>query len=204
MEAVVWSDYLCPWCYAGLARSEQLEAMGVRVSPRPYELHPEIPPEGWSVREGRGRRLYEHIARECDAAGLPFRRPDRIPNSHRALAVSEWVRLHAPDAHPALHRSLFDALFVEGEPIDDPDVLDMLVTASGADAAACREAVDAGLLDEPLTRSREDALDAGVTGTPSWLIDGRLLIPGLQQPEVFDRLVTRLRSRPVPPTRPSS
>ena len=195
MNAYVWSDYLCPWCYAGLDRTRRLEEMGVTVTVRPYELHPEIPPEGWTAREGRGKRLYERIAAECEEAGLPFARPSRIPNSRRALATSEWVLQNAPEAHKTLHVSLFEALFVRGEPIDDPAVLDELVTAAGADAAACRAAVEAGEMDAALAESRETAIDVGASGTPSWFIDDRLLIPGLQAPEVFERMVTRLRER---------
>ena len=196
LHAVVWSDYLCPWCYVGLDRTRQLEDLGVTVTVMPYELHPEVPSEGWTAREGRGRRLYERIAAECEEAGLPFTRPPRIPNTRRALATSEWVRQHAPDVHKTLHRSMFDALFVEGAALDDPDVLDGLVLRAGADAAACRAAVDAGEMDAALDASREAAIDAGVTGTPSWFLDDRLLIPGLQSPEIYDRMVTRLRERP--------
>jgi len=196
VHATVWSDYLCPWCYAGLDRTARLQAMGVAVTVMPFELHPEVPPEGWTVAEGRGRRLYQRIAAECAAAGMPFNRPSRIPNSRRALATSEWVRVNAPEAHPVLHRSLFDALFVEGQAIDDPDVLDGLVAAANVDAAACRSAVDAGAMDAAVAASREAAFDAGATGTPSWFLDDRLLIAGLQAPEVYERMVTRLRERP--------
>lgn len=140
--------------------------------------------------------MYERIAAECEEAGLPFSRPDRVPNSRRALATSEWVRLHAPESHARLHRSIFDALFVHGQAIDDPEVLAALVTAAGADAEACTAAVDAGDLDPHLVASREAALDAGASGTPSWFLDDRLLIAGLQPAEHFERLVTRLRDRP--------
>src|SRR5688500_16602448 len=65
MEAVVWSDYLCPWCYAGLDRSARLEAeLGVTVTPLPYELHPGIPLEGVPSKS-----RYSRIALECEAAG---------------------------------------------------------------------------------------------------------------------------------------
>jgi len=200
VEAIVWSDYLCPWCYAGLDRTARLEDMGVRVTVQPYELHPDIPAAGWPAREGRGRRLYERIAAECEQAGMPFKRPERIPNSRRALATSEWVRRNAPASHRALHHSIFEALFVDGRAIDDADVLDELVSAAGADAAACRAAVEAGEMDAVLAASREAAIDAGATGAPSWLIDDRALVPGLQTPEFYERVVTRLRDRPRPPS----
>ena len=54
------------------------------------ELHREIPMEGLSLRERWGARyeeasaMYGRIEAECEAAGLPFRRPERVPNTRRA------------------------------------------------------------------------------------------------------------------------
>ena len=195
LTAVVWSDYLCPWCYVGLSRTALLEDLGVRVTPLPYELHPELPAGGLPLADDRGRRLSTRIAAECEAAGMQFRKPARLANTRRALATSEWVRRHAPASHAALHRSFFHATFVEGRDIGDPEVVDSLVTAAGADAAAARAAVDGGELNGALAGWRERAVDAGVSGTPAWLIADRLLIPGIQAPELFERLVRRLRDR---------
>jgi len=36
---------------------------------------------------------------------------------------------------------------------------------------------------------------AGVTGTPAWLVDEKLLIPGAQPREVIERWVTRMLER---------
>ena len=62
VEAVVWSDYLCPWCYVGRDRTAAIEDLGVQVTPLPYELHPEIPPEG--RRAARSRRESHGLVRE--------------------------------------------------------------------------------------------------------------------------------------------
>lgn len=192
----MWSDYVCPWCYVGLDRSARLVAeLGVAVQPLPFELHPSIPVGGRDVSKSR---VFDRIARECEAVGLPFVAPSRVPNSRRALASSEWVRRHSSaPVHGALHRSLFSAVFVDGLAIDDAEVVDALVAAAGADAGACRAAVDWGSMDAVLAASRDEAYDHGITGTPSWLVDGRLVIAGLQPFETFDRLVTRLRARPT-------
>ena len=164
----------------------------------PYELHPRIPVEGVSLRERWGPRydyavaMYQRIEEECEAVGLPFRRPERIPNTRRALETAEYVRRHEPAAFPALDRALFDAHFVEGRFIGDPDVLDELVTAAGADAAAVRTAIEDGAMAGEVQRSMEEAGEVGVTGTPSWLIAGKLLIPGVLPRHLFERAVSRL------------
>ncbi|HEX6211697.1 MAG TPA: DsbA family protein [Methylomirabilota bacterium] len=196
MDAVVWSDYICPWCYVGLDRTALLERRGVRVRPQPFELHPELPPEGVSLASirpgGRTAALYERIEAECEELGLAFRRPLRIPRSRQALETAVVVEQQSPAAASQLHRLLFDAHFVEGLAIDDPAVLDDLMDRAGADPAAAREALLAGAAAGVLDRSRQAAYDAGATGTPSWLVDGRALIAGLQPRARYERVLDRL------------
>ena len=139
--------------------------------------------------------MYGRIEQECEQAGLPFRRPARVPNTRRALLTAEFVRRHQPAAFDALDRSLFEAHFVENRPLDDPDVLDALVKAAGGDAAAARDGVESGAMSDALRESMEAAMDANVTGTPAWLLDGRLLIPGAQPRDLFEIWVARLRER---------
>jgi len=139
--------------------------------------------------------MYARIESECAAAGLPFRRPERIPNTRRALETAECVRRDHPDAFPALDGALFAAHFVEGRFLGDPDVLDELVTNAGADATAVRGAVEAGTLRAAVDESMRLADEIGVTGTPAWLLDGRLLLPGAQPRPTIERIVTRMQSR---------
>jgi len=173
----------------------------VTIIALPYELHPEIPVGGISLEERWGARyreasaMYGRIEEECEKAGLPFNRPARVPNTRRALKTAEWVRRHQPEAFEALDRSLFETHFVENRPVDDPDLLDELVNSAGGDASAARQAVDEGAMDEPLRQSMEAAMDANVTGTPAWLLDGRLLIPGAQSRDLYEIWVQRLRDR---------
>jgi len=145
VEAICWSDYLCPWCYVGQHRDLLLDELGVTVTHLPYELHPEIPPEGRSVRlGGRLRTTFDRVEAACDEVGMPFRRPIRMPNTRRALLTAEWVRREQPDTFAGVHRGLFAAHFETGEPLDDPSVLDEIVTGAGADATDVRIAVDSG------------------------------------------------------------
>jgi len=178
-----------------------LESLGVTITALPFELHPEMPVGGislaerWGSRYGEAKGMYTRIEAEAEAAGLPFNRPAHVPNTRRALQTAEWVRLNQPEAFRALDRSLFETHFVENRPLDDFDVLDELVTRAGADAEAAREAVTSGSLTEALRESMEAAYEVNVTGTPAWLLDGKLLVPGVQPRELFEIWVTRLRER---------
>jgi predicted DsbA family dithiol-disulfide isomerase len=184
----------------GLDRSTLLRDLGLTVVSLPLEIHPELPVGGVSLEERWGARyaeavvMYERIEAQCEAAGLPFRRPARVPNTRRALQTAEWVRANAPDSFVALERSVYEAHFVENRPLDDPDVVDELVAAAGADAAEARRAVEAGELDGAMEAAASLASSVGVSGTPAFLIDRRAFISGAAAREVFTGVVSRLTS----------
>ena len=198
MEAVVWSDYLCPWCYLGRDRTALLEQLGVTVTPLPYDLHPELPPEGRRVsRNGRLAEVFAYIGAECAAVDMPFNSPDHIPNTRLALRAGEIVRARSPAAFAAVDQALFEAVFVTGEDIGDPLVLREVLQRAGADGDAVVIALESREGLDELRQSMEAAHEAGVSGTPAWLLDGRLLIPGVQDHDSIRIWVERM-SRPRP------
>lgn len=199
MQALVWSDYICPWAYLGRDRTALLRSLGVDVVPMPYELHPEIPPEGRSHRpDGRLSQVYAGIEAECREIGVPFRAPTRTPNSRRALSTAEAVRLHAPEHFLAVDDALFRAHFVEGRDLGDDNVLDDIVASVGLSPDEVRAATDDGEGEAAVTASMVRAHANGVAATPAWLFgaDGEgLVLPGVQPRELYERIVTRLRAR---------
>ena len=84
-----------------------------------------------------------------------------------------------------------------GEDIGDPDVLAEVVSRSGVDGGEVVDAVARGEGADEVRASIDAAHEVGVTGTPAWLLDGRLLIPGVQDRETIERWVARLTARPA-------
>ena len=202
MEATCWSDYLCPWCYVGQDRSARMEELGLGVVHRPYELHPEIPAAGLPIRvHGRLAVTFERITAECNLIGLPFQAPTRMPNTRRALETAEWVRVHDPAVAAAVHAGLFDAHFAAGLQIDDPEVIDRIVTEAGGDAVSVRAAVDDGSAGALADASMVEATAAGVSSTPTWVLDDGFVIPGAFDRATLDRWITKIVARsPAGPT----
>ncbi len=182
----------------GLDRSALLRNLGLRVVTLPLEIHPEIPVGGlslaerWGARYAEAQAMYERIEAECERAGLPFRRPARVPNTRRALETAEWVRRHAPEAFAAVEKALFEAHFVDNAPLDDPSVVDAAVASAGADAAAARQAVETGEVADAMAAAKATAGHLGITATPTWVVGGRILVPGALPRDVFRSTVDRL------------
>jgi predicted DsbA family dithiol-disulfide isomerase len=196
VRALVWRDYLCPWCYLGRDRTILLESLGVEVTPLAYELHPEIPTEGRPVRpDGRFATVMARIGAECEAVGLPFRSPTKIANTRAALEVSEAVRVAQPDAFPAVDAAFYDAQWVHDQDLGDPAVVEAILANAGVDLTSVDHAEGARLVES----ARAEAVDHDVTGTPAWWVADRLLIPGVQDRDTVERWIRRLQERSAAP-----
>jgi predicted DsbA family dithiol-disulfide isomerase len=159
----------------------------------PFELHPEYPPEGIPRAQLLARygsfeeRLRERFAEE----GLPYTpNPDVVPNSFAALRLAELAR--DLDRHDEIHDRLMDAYWRDGVNIGDHDELRRLLHDLPADDVERVLATDEHA--ERVRASTQQALSIGANGVPAWVIDGRLLVPGAQPREVFERAFEQLAS----------
>jgi predicted DsbA family dithiol-disulfide isomerase len=132
-----------------------------------------------------------------EAAGLPHAdRLEKVPSSRRALVLGEIARDQGH--HEELHPRLFEAYWVKGLDIGSDDVLVDIAADVGMDRAETAERLSswsAALLGAIEEETRQ-AVEMGVTGVPGWLVDQRLLVPGAQPHEVFERVLIRLGHEP--------
>ena len=131
-----------------------------------------------------------------EEAGLPHAEPlEKIPNSRGALMLGELARDRG--AYDELHPRLFDAYWARGRDIGDERVLAEEGAAVGLDEAEIIEALrDERYLDRIEAETRA-AFEVGVSGVPAWVIDQRLLVPGAQPHDVFERVLERLGHLPL-------
>lgn len=131
-----------------------------------------------------------------EAAGLPHApRLEKVPNSRRSLMLGELARDRGvlDDLHPRL----FDAYWARGLDLGDEGVLAEEGTAAGLDEGEIAQALqDPSYLERVLDQTRA-AIEVGVTGVPAWVLDERLLVPGAQPHEVFERVMERLGYPPL-------
>lgn len=186
-----WYDFLCPFCYVGQSRTDALVRRGFHVRDVPFQAHPDIPPGGIAVGPRVGE-MYERLEQEARDVGLTLVWPSHLPDTRTALAAAEWTRTHAPRASGPLNKSLFEAHFALGEDLGDRAVIDHHASRQGVDLVALHRALDDGSAMEAVDLAQAMGHDIGVHGTPTWLVEGRL-ISGLKPIAYFDAL-----TRPIP------
>ncbi len=142
---------------------------------------------------GRTAAYYERLRELAVGVGLTFQTPTRVPNSHRSLEAAEFAREH--DAFAPYHRALFEAYFGRGQDIGDTTVLAELGAAVDLDADGIREALDSGRYASIVDERTEEARQAGITGTPTFIFQSgerRFPVVGAQEYAVFENVAQRM------------
>lgn len=201
LEIIAYSDYVCPWCYIGLQRIEELQReFPVAVEWRPFELHPETPTTGADLRgrlgsSGRARAYRDNILLLAHESGLEMRMPMVVANSHLSLEAAEFARDHG--GFEAYHRELFHAYFEEGRDIGEVDVLCEIARGCGVDDQGLRQALADRTYEARIDNITRMAREDEILSTPTFLFEGGFRMTGAQDYAVFrsvtDRLLARLR-----------
>ena len=162
----------------------------------PFDLHPEYPAEGIprsGLEQRYGPGIHERTRQVIEGAGLRFDPPDRIPNSRRALAVTELARERG--LHEPVHARLMHAYWSERTAIGDDDVLLDLVSEAGLAREEAEAALGNGEYVEPVLASTHAAQTHGIHAIPAFVLDDRLLVMGAQPHAVFEQAMTVLETQ---------
>jgi predicted DsbA family dithiol-disulfide isomerase len=196
----VYADIVCPWCYIGTRRlaSAIAQRPGVPVERhwRPFQLQPALPKAGVAWPEfverkfggaERAREVFARVASvgAADGIAFDFERVAGAPNTrdaHRLILFAgregrEWE----------LADALFAAYFARGRDLGDHEQLAEVAASVGLSRATARDYLAGDEGGAEVDASQREAYQAGVTGVPFYVLDGRYALSGAQPLEVFLR-----------------
>lgn len=198
---VVFSDYVCPFCYLGEASLETYvesvdEAPRVRWRPFDLRFHQRtekgvIDP---SIPTGKDKayfeRAKENVERLKDAYDVEMAQTlSKDVDSWNAQKASLHVqRTYDDETFQQFHKAVFEALWVHEEDIGDPEVLADLAEDVGIDKQELMDALEDESLDEDLQEAFLESHREGVTGVPTFVYND-LRVPGAIPPEHIGKLI---------------
>ena len=204
------SDVVCPWCAIGLAALQQAadevqELTGpLEWHVQPFELNPQMAPEGEDIGEHLARKYgstpeqaeatREMIRQRGEAVGFEFRmdKRSRIWNTFDAHRLLHWAGTLGGGEQLALKQALLRAYFTEGENPGDHGVLLAEVRGLGLDVAVAEKLLASDLFADEVRALEQFWQEAGIRSVPAIIINQRHLISGGQPPEVFARALREI------------
>ena len=158
----------------------------------PFDLHPEYPDEGLPrerLLARYGDSFQDRLRARFAEEGLAYSpNADVVPRSLTALRLTELAR--DLGRHAEVHDRLMDAYWAEGVDLGDPAELRRL--AHDLPPEEVERVLTTDAFADRVHASTAQAQAAGIDGIPAWVIDGRLLVPGAQPRDVFERAFDRL------------
>ncbi|WP_266170364.1 DsbA family oxidoreductase [Dyella subtropica] len=201
------SDVVCPWCAVGLSSLEQAlqrldGEVAVEMHFQPFELNPQMAPEGEDIGEHLARKYGstpEQMAQNREAirqrgaeVGFTFNmdKRSRIYNTFDAHRLLHWAEAQGKQAE--LKHALLSAYFTDGQNVSSHEVLVQAAAQAGLGADGARAVLaESRYADE--VREQERFYQAqGIHSVPSVIVNDRYLIQGGQPPEVFEQTLRRI------------
>lgn len=219
LDVDIWSDVSCPWCaigYARFVRALDLLAEDVAVTVRwmPFQLAPDLPPEGRLqadyLAEVEGRTPEDVAAVLADmeiqaqAAGFPLAYAGEgeppaamIWNTSAAHRLLRWaLAWKGPQVQTALKLALFTAHFRHRRNISDPQVLAQI---AGSIPELWAEGALEVLADDTLSMAvqfeEKRGRQSGLGAVPAFVVANKYVLQGAQEPEQFARALMQIAQR---------
>ena len=208
----IWSDVMCPWCLVGYGKLTKGLALlegeiEADIRWHAFELNPDMPAQG-EERSAHIARKYGRTIEQARGAQDQMRQaaidagvsldysgaqdasgeapPAMMWNTFDAHKMLIWaLESKGPDVQMKLKLALFDAHFGQRRNLGNHDVLIDIAASVGLDPEAAAAALTSTELAAHVRAEEQAAFDMNITGVPAMVIEGKFLIPGAQEPEVY-------------------
>jgi len=208
------SDVVCPWCFVGKRRMEAAlelyrernpEAAEPKITWHPFQLNPDMPPEGVDRDEyvrrkfgpERAGQVYGRITAVGMEVGIPFdfAKVTRQPNT---LAAHSLIAL-AIDAgkQDAVVEAFFRAFFLEGRDLTSAETLAGIAVGAGLDEGDVKAFLGSADARAHIEAEDKQAREIGVEGVPFFIFNRRLAVSGAQAPGVLLEAMLEAEKEPA-------
>jgi predicted DsbA family dithiol-disulfide isomerase len=199
------SDVVCPWCVIGWRQLERALAatrIPAEVHWHPFELNPQLGPEGEDLAEHIARKYgttpessranRARIAALGAELGFTFAYDDRsrIRNTFRAHQLVHWAGTQG--RADAVEQALFAAYFTRGEDVHDLDVLAAVAAEIGLDPEEARRVLAEGLYADAVRQEEALWTGRGIQAVPAMVFAERYLVSGAQGVENYVGILGQL------------
>lgn len=201
-------DPVSPYAWLASRQLDRIEAAGAQIAFRPVlfaallDAHGTVGPAEVPAKRAHTMR---DVMRAAARLGLPFEGPPTHPfNPLRPLRMC--VAVDDERARRRLALALLDAPWARGLDLGDESVLARLAEDCGLDGRALLQRAAAPEVKQGLAEATRTAIDAGIFGVPTFVVDGEVfwgadridaLLWRLQGHRIDEAQLARVLARPA-------
>lgn len=204
------SDISCPWCALGLASLEKAllqlgDEIPYELHFQPFELNPEMPPEGKDLTEYLSAKYgmsaeqveatHENLRQRGEEIGFIFGKRERIWNTFDAHRLLFWADRCGVGLQRKLKLSLMQAYQSEGKNPGDHQLLLQLVTEIGLDQTEAETILQTDAFANEVRNLEREWHLSGINAVPSLVINQQHLLQGAQPVELLVSTLRELNGR---------
>ena len=210
IKIAYWSDFVCPFCYIGEQRMNNL-MKEMKIFDKfeykflSFELDPSAPKESkYSMIEGlakkynmsieRAKNSINYINKVGKEEGLDFRndtaKPTNTFNAHRLVKYIEKKGNY--ENTEKIINLLYDAYFTKNLLISDEKVLIELGTKAGCTKEEIIKLLEGDECTKEVRQDEEDGYKEGVHGVPYFIIGGKEVINGAVPKEEMKEVLLKV------------
>jgi predicted DsbA family dithiol-disulfide isomerase len=205
LQIDIVSDVVCPWCIIGYKQLTQaLEATGTphEIRWHPFELNPDMPPEGQNLQEHIAEKYGSTKAESNDSRvrmtqigselGFDFQFADdmRMHNTFNVHQLLHWAEQQGRKND--LKQALFVAHFTHRRNLSDKAVLADIAGEIGLDRTQALAVLDDQRFATDVREAEQYWISQGIRSVPAVVFNQRHLVSGAQGVENFTRILGQL------------
>ena len=181
----IYSDIICPWCYIGKKRLEEALAERPNIETdirwRTFLLNPSMPRGGMDrqlyLKQKFGEAsnaVYDRIAMAGKDAGIDFAFDD-IKKTPETSAVHTLLIASGKHSY-SLSERFFQAYFLQGRDISDPEVQKDLIAQEGCENSYTKDALETAA--KQINEDVQFGGTAGIDGVPFFVFNNEFSLAG--------------------------
>lgn len=200
MKVVVWSDFVCPFCYIGKRKIEKAinefpHKDKIEVIYKAYKLNPEAPEEpqgkGYEafaslkgVSLEQAKEMYDRVENMAKTMDLHFQMHQTLTvSTDKAHRLTKWAHQFKKDK--SLTELLMEGYFVKGLNIANNDVLLDMVELLDLDRSEALKVLQSNDFEDEVQQDIDEARKVGVRGVPFFVFNDKYAVSGAQPDQVF-------------------
>jgi 2-hydroxychromene-2-carboxylate isomerase len=178
-EPIFFYDLYSPYAYLAAKRVDEVLPVAPRWEPIVFGIVlREAGKLPWSMRDGEREAGQEEVSRRARERGLPeVRWPPGWPGQSYGLTPLRavvWAGRRDASLAKQLTMALYEMVFCQGRPLNEPAVMFEAAAACGIEHDAVERGVQEQEVKDALRASTDAAIERGVTGIPTVAVGDRL------------------------------